>query len=343
MGYDLKGQAPAIPEGSLVLITGVNGYIGSHAADQFLQAGYRVRGTARDDDKAAWVKEFFTKKYGEGKIETVVVADMAKEGAFDEAIKGCSAIAHIASDVSFSPDPNAVVPPVLAGVLNAASAASKEPSLKRFVYTSSSVAITVPKPNVPDFHVTNTGWNDHAIQEAWAPPPYTPERAYMVYCASKTQAERELWKFVREQKPAWVLNCVLPDYNMGTILHEKQSASTGGAIRAIYQSGDMTLPGLLPPAWMVDVQDTARLHVAAAIDPEVANERILAYAQTYDFNEVLALLRKMFPAKEFPADTEGLGRITGTVDNERGTGLLKRFGLSGWKGLEESVRENVGV
>lgn len=88
MGYDLKGQAPAIPEGSLVLITGVNGYIGSHAADQFLQAGYRVRGTARDDDKAAWVKEFFTKKYGEGKIETVVVADMAKEGAFDEAIKG---------------------------------------------------------------------------------------------------------------------------------------------------------------------------------------------------------------------------------------------------------------
>lgn len=94
MGYDLKEKSPAIPQGSLVLVTGVTGYIGSHIADQFLEAGYRIRGTTRSNDKAAWVRELFTKKYGEGKFETVVVADMVKEGAFDEAVKGNLTSSH---------------------------------------------------------------------------------------------------------------------------------------------------------------------------------------------------------------------------------------------------------
>lgn len=88
MIYDLKGKSPAIPIGSLVLVTGISGYIGSHVADQLLQAGYCVRGTVRDESKGEWVRELFNKKYGEGKVETVVVADMAHDGAFDEACKG---------------------------------------------------------------------------------------------------------------------------------------------------------------------------------------------------------------------------------------------------------------
>lgn len=78
----------AIPEGSTVLVTGVNGYIGSHVADQFLLAGYKVRGTARDASKANRMQELFDKKYGPGKFEGVVVQDMSAEGAYDEAIKG---------------------------------------------------------------------------------------------------------------------------------------------------------------------------------------------------------------------------------------------------------------
>ena len=88
MAPDLSGKPPAIPLGALVLVTGVTGYIGTHVADQLLQARYRVRGTARDTSKAEWVKEMFDEKYGKGKFETVVVADMAHAGAFDEACKG---------------------------------------------------------------------------------------------------------------------------------------------------------------------------------------------------------------------------------------------------------------
>ena len=88
MSFDLNGKTPAIPQGSKVLVTGANGFIASHVADQLIQAGYLVRGTSRDIAKTTWMTELFEKKYGKGKFEAVVVKDMAEDGAFDEACKG---------------------------------------------------------------------------------------------------------------------------------------------------------------------------------------------------------------------------------------------------------------
>lgn len=89
-----------VPPGSTVLVTGVNGYIGSHVADQLLLAGYKVRGTARDAFKAKWAQEFFDKRYGAGKFESVVVPNMNVEGAYDEATKGVCA--HLCSSLHSS-------------------------------------------------------------------------------------------------------------------------------------------------------------------------------------------------------------------------------------------------
>lgn len=90
MGSGGRTSDTAIAPNSLVLVTGANGYIASHVADQFLAAGYKVRGTVRDNAKAQWITEFFEKRYGRDAFEAVVVEDMALYGAFDEAIKGKS-------------------------------------------------------------------------------------------------------------------------------------------------------------------------------------------------------------------------------------------------------------
>ena len=92
MPFNFNGKPPAIPPGSTVLVTGANGFIGSHVADQLIQAGYLVRGTSRDTAKTAWMTEMFDKKYGEGEFEAVVVKDMAESGAFDEACKGALSV-----------------------------------------------------------------------------------------------------------------------------------------------------------------------------------------------------------------------------------------------------------
>jgi uncharacterized protein YbjT (DUF2867 family) len=83
----------AIPKGSLVLVTGANGYIGSHVVDQLLALGYRVRGTVRD--KKPWLDEYFEKKYGAGKFESVAVPAIEDVGAFSNVAEGASGVVHV--------------------------------------------------------------------------------------------------------------------------------------------------------------------------------------------------------------------------------------------------------
>lgn len=101
-------MSTAIPKDSIVLVTGFNGYIGSHIADQLLKAGYRVRGTTRDASKAKNLVDQWEQQYGINKVEVVIVPNMAADGAFDEAVKDVSGIAHVASNMSFSSNPNEV-------------------------------------------------------------------------------------------------------------------------------------------------------------------------------------------------------------------------------------------
>jgi len=74
--------------GSLFLVTGSNGLVGSYVVDQILNFGYRVRGTVRDKIRNAWIKEYFEQKYGLGKFELVEVKNLYEKGSLDEVMKG---------------------------------------------------------------------------------------------------------------------------------------------------------------------------------------------------------------------------------------------------------------
>ena len=265
-------MASVISTDSLVLVTGINGYLGSHVADQLLQAGFRVRGTTCALSKCAPLKKFWDEKYGPDKVEPVVVEDMAIPGAFDEAVQGisrsppppfspslyisvyeasmltnagASGVAHVSSDMSFSSDPDKVIPGVLAGINSILTSASQSPTVQRFVYTSSATALTKVRPNEA-FHISNTLWNEADIAEAQAPPPYEDAHAWPVYGASKALAEKELWKFVEEKKPHFVVNAILPDCNFGSILVKGMPSSTAGCVTALYK-GDTKPLERLPP------------------------------------------------------------------------------------------------
>ena len=88
MAPNLNGKPPVIAPGSLILVTGANGYVASHVVDQLLEAGYKVRDTVRDPKKSSWMHERFNEKYGSGNFEIVVVEEMTAPDAFDEATKG---------------------------------------------------------------------------------------------------------------------------------------------------------------------------------------------------------------------------------------------------------------
>jgi FlaA1/EpsC-like NDP-sugar epimerase len=81
-------DSPAITPGSTILVTGANGFVGAHVADQLLQQGYKVRGTVRDAIKHQWLADLFSQKYGNGRFELMTVKDMGEPSAFDDAVSG---------------------------------------------------------------------------------------------------------------------------------------------------------------------------------------------------------------------------------------------------------------
>lgn len=81
--------------------------------------------------------------------------------------------------------------------------------MKRFVFTSSSSAAVLSDPAIPGVEVTEDTWNEAAIKAAWAEPPYTEDRGTVVYAASKTEAEKAVWKYHKEnrnRRPDLVVN-----------------------------------------------------------------------------------------------------------------------------------------
>lgn len=226
-------EQSAIPKDALILVTGANSWqgtyewrpslcaaamivsvlgqvltyrdIGIHIVDQLLDHGYRVRGTVRDAEKAVWTSKYFKDRYGIGRYTTAIIQDMAKQYAFDIAVRGCSGVIHVASVTSMSPNPNEVITPSIAGATNALEAANKEPNVKRFVYCSS-VAAAVSHDRGVRNEISSDSWNMLDFDDAWAPPPYDLDRARSVYASSKMQTEAALWRWYGRRKPLFTLN-----------------------------------------------------------------------------------------------------------------------------------------
>lgn len=230
----MSSPPTAISPGSWVLVTGATGFVASHVTRQLLQRGYKVRGTVRDESKAQWLIDDHFKSYADnGSYELVTVSDISAAGAFDEAVKGVSAVAHIASILGFDPNPNNVVPQTVAGVTSILRSASNESSVTRFVFTSSQAAATFLTPD-QDGVIDRDSWNELAVKMAWSPPPYEASRAMLVYAASKVAAEQALWKYVADNKPRFVTNVVSPSGILGEPLHDRHATAYGNWIYAIF-------------------------------------------------------------------------------------------------------------
>ncbi|PVH93439.1 NAD(P)-binding protein [Periconia macrospinosa] len=339
----MSDQKTTLPKGSLILITGFTGFVASHTAKQFLERGYRVRGTVRNLAKSSELVEQNFKEWADrGELELVVVPDFTADHAFDEAIRGVDAVAHIAAAVDFDPNPNNVIPQTISSMVALLELAIKESSVKQFVYTSSIVAAVLPVPGV-DTHVGPDTWNETAVELAWAPPPYEPTRGMIVYMASKVAAEKAMWDFVKERKPRFAVNSVSPAAILGEPLHRSQAEVKPAHVRALYQ-GDIEFQSGTRATISVNVKDVALLHVAAILDPDTQNERLQAWAQYCTWNDILSIMRKVVPDRKLIDDFPDMTTLTVTADFSQPLALLKKWGgQDGWISLEDTVTENVKV
>ena len=118
-------------------------------------------------------------------------------------LKRVDGVIHVTSPLG-GYDPNEAIPAVVASVMNALRSAAKEPTVRSFIYTSSSWAAMSPAANV-EATIGPESWKEKAVQEAWT-PPYSQDRYLTVYAAGKTQAEQAAWKYVEEHHPVFAFS-----------------------------------------------------------------------------------------------------------------------------------------
>ena len=95
----------------------------------------------------------------------------------------------------------------------------------------------------------------------------------------------------------------------------------------------------------MDVRDTARLHVAALLDPAVQSERLFAFAGPFNWTDIINILKKFRPEnKKIPMAPEGEGRDLSDVHkaSKRAEQLIRSFfGVKGWISLEDSLAAGI--
>jgi len=169
-----------------VLVTGATGFIAQHCILHLLDAGYRVRGTARGPGRTDEIAAALTPHLSPSSVARlgddfdIVAADLTSDDGWGAAVAGCRYVLHVASPLPRTPPKHEddLIVPARDGarrVLRASIAAGVE----RVVLTSSVAAILYGRDR------------DRVFDEGdWS---NVDDRRIGAYEKSKTIAERAAW------------------------------------------------------------------------------------------------------------------------------------------------------
>jgi len=252
----------------IVLVTGGTGFVGIHCILRLLQKGYSVRTTLRTigkkKDVIAMLRNGGILSSDDDQIDHLhfISADLTREDNWDEAMKDCKYVLHVASPThSHSPkDENEMIRPAVDGVLRVLKAARKA-GVARVVMTSSFGAVGFSNKN-PQAETTEANWTD------------PNERGLSAYEKSKGLAERAAWDFM-EKEGGLELAVINPVAIFGPSLGPSQSPSLG-LLKILLDGSMKAIPNI--PLNVVDIRDVADLHIRAMIHPRASGQRFIASA-----------------------------------------------------------------
>jgi dihydroflavonol-4-reductase len=324
-----------------VLVTGGSGFLAGHVILQLLAAGYGVRTTVRTLSRADAVRDVLRKAGGHD-VEGIsfVAADLERDDGWLEAAAGCDYALHVASPfpATVPKSDDELIVPARDGTLRVLRAA-RGAGVKRVVVTSSFAAVGYGHPSqIAPFD--ETAWTNIDGKDI---APYTK---------SKTIAERAAWDFVAREGGGLELSVVNPVAVFGPALGPDLSTS----IVIIKRMLDGEYPRCPRIALgVVDVRDTADLHVRAMIDPAAKGERFLAVTGDFlSLLEIANVLRSRLggagtrvPSGELPdwvvrlaaIPLRELRQVIGELGKQRNATSAKAQRLLGWspRSAEESI------
>jgi dihydroflavonol-4-reductase len=321
-------------------VTGTTGLLGSNLTRALLQAGHRVKGLVRSQEKAARV---FKDTPG---LE-FVTGDMNNISGFASALAGCDVLFHTAAYFReyYQPgDHKATLEKInVQGTIDVLIAAEKY-GVSRAVHTSSSGVIGKKDNGAPG-------------DESTAPDEYAGSNLYF---ASKVSAELAIGRFLKERSLPVIM--ILPGWMWGP--GDAAPTSSGQLLLDFLKQ---KLPGVIEGGTsVVDARDVAAAMIVAA-EKGRSGERYIVGGSYFEFGQVLGVLEKVTgvpaPARRIPYAlsvavgyaSETWARITGqsalvTVEAVRtihakkavdSAKAVRELGAA-FRPFEETVKDEVG-
>lgn len=224
----------------------------------------------------------------------LVEADLNSDHGWDDAVKDCTYILHVASPFPLSSpkDKNEVIKPAVEGtlfVLQAASRMSVPP--KRVIITSSIAAIAYGR-NTEGVKFTDDIWS------------VTDDPAHPInpYLESKTLAERAAWKFLSElpQDKKFEMATINPVLVLGPLLSSSDCSSVD-SIKQVLLAEVPALPNIFLD--IVSVFDVVRAHFLAMTTPEAAGKRFMVHGISMSLPQISDVLVEEFGPKGYSPTT----------------------------------------
>ncbi|CAL4948559.1 unnamed protein product [Urochloa decumbens] len=276
-----------------VVVTGASGFLGSWLVMKLLQAGYTVRATVRDPTNVTKTKPLLDLPGATERL-SIWKADLAEDGSFDDAIKGCTGVFHVATPMDFeSKDPeNEVIKPTVEGMLSIMRACKEAGTVRRVVFTSSAGTVNIEERQRPVYDHDN--WSDvdfcrRVKMTGW------------MYFVSKSLAEKAAMAYAAEH--GLDLISIIPTLVVGPFLSAAMPPSLVTALALV--TGNEAHYSILKQVQFVHLDDLCDAEIFLFEHPEAAG-RYVCSSHDATIHGLAAMLRERYPEYAIPERFPGI-------------------------------------
>ncbi|KZF25342.1 NAD(P)-binding protein [Xylona heveae TC161] len=291
----------------IILITGINGYLASNTGTAVLQAGHILRGTCRSHERVKALLEGPWNQY-QSQIEISIVPDISEVHAFDEAVKGVSAIIHMAAPVispEISKASTQLIEPTIAGTRNLLNSALNYAGdqLEIFVFTSSAAACIKPGAKAPHVY-DDDSWN--VVHPEIVERDGDNVSIFTSYPVAKIKAEKYVWSLYESKAPFAIASiCGSIATGPPIVLPESESEIPSTCKSVLNALRGLDLPGpqshianIAGAAPYSDIRDLAKIYLWCTENPQIADgQRYLVVAGHGPQKAMYDILKEAYPER----------------------------------------------
>lgn len=273
-----------------ICVVGCSGFVGSHVTAELLSSGYSVNGTLRDAGTAntQWLRDRLAPLAHDGQRLTLLSAELGDKASLLRAMQRCTGVIMCAG---VERQETATID-LMVGAAEHILDGALELGIHRAVFTSSTGS-TNPPGAEPELKNEVDHWSDP--EQQLAAGKYSP--------AAKTLMDKTALAKMEASNGALRVCVINPSMITGPA-YQPEPVGSLKAFKAIIEHqrfSDRIPNGSMS---MIDARDLAKLHVNA-LENDDASGRYFGVKQSWHWRDILAALKRAYPAyelPEFPAD-----------------------------------------